>query len=71
MNIEYVTLSSYQVLRLFIGIMITLIVFGAALMSDIGWLWSFLAAHGALYWFKIIWDAITKVVADEGVKVNG
>lgn len=46
---DQIVISDKQALSLFISVMVTLVVFGIALVSDIGWLWSFLAAHGALY----------------------
>lgn len=51
---DQIVISDKQALSLFISVMVTLVVFGIALVSDIGWLWSFLAAYGALYWFRII-----------------
>lgn len=60
---QTITLSSKQMLRLFMSMMVMLVIFGVALMSDIGWLWSFLAAHGALFWFRIFWDGTDNIVS--------
>lgn len=61
-------LSTYQSTRIFLSVMVLLVVFGVALMSDIGWFWSFFAAHGVLHWFNIIANAIKIIMAENEIR---
>lgn len=66
MNVKYkngqVVFSNNQVIGLFGSMVITLVVFIIALMSDIGWFWAVLVSQGVLFWSKMFWATIEYIV---------